>query len=146
MLILNQFSGEIDLRKRRIQIQKIKLILRKYYKIVVTVETDNELKCILIRRYRYIGIPWIGPHSRIEVKLVREENSFKLQYNFFWPEYILFFIISVIIGVIEIKRLEPEYILIAMVNMSLAMFIFSVLLYIDTFFFSKKIHKLFSNI
>ena len=141
MFLYKQFSKAFFYQK--IPISRIIARIDKHYRIVVSKETSDSANCIIIRRWRLLGCPWFGPHTRLNIKIIEENSNFKLSYSFFWPEYIFYWVISSALSIfLVLSKSTPISIgeIFGGVILFVTLIIFSSLLvFIDIYFFYTHI-------
>ena len=148
MLLLNR-NHEKPVYHTKISILRIRGFLNKHYRIVITNESENGLACIILRRWRLIGAPWFGPNTRLKVKIIGDSNNFKIKYRFFYPEYIFFWILSMLIatGSVLSANQPPRFFKIfsGFVTFIILAAFFSLIVFIDTKFFDVRFKILLAD-
>ena len=131
--LLKYHSGNIHFLGKHIEIALMKELLKKYYDFKIISESKDSIKCKIIRKYRGFFYPYLGPHTRLSIKIEKDlANSF-IKYDYFWPEYIWAFICSFPVGLIGFY---PDLLLGFAFSLFLLIFI-SVLIFLDTRSFAK---------
>ena len=134
MYLLNHIH-ERPLYHSKVPISRLKDALSKHFRIGIVDETGDSLKCIILRRWRLIGAPWLGPHTRLKIQIIEDSNNFKIEYSFFYPEYIFYWAISLLVATIFVFSVnEPPKVLIQLLVLQHLLFWhqFSVFLYLWT--------------
>ena len=131
----------------KIPISVIKDKLEKHYRIIVSKKCSDFLNCIIVRRWRLIGNPWLGPHTRLKIRIKDgDDNTFNVSYRFFWPEYILYWVLALIIITVSILSASSppslDGIVKGVLYFILLALIFSVVVYIDSYLFYNRFTKL----
>ena len=146
MYLLNGFYEKSLCHSNMPVSRLIDALSNKHYRIFVMNETKDSLRCIILRRWRLIGIPWFGPHTRLQVEIVEDSNNFKISYRFFWPEYIFYWLISMLIAIASVlsASVPPKIsgILTGFIIFIILASVFSLLVYVDTKFFYDRFRKL----
>jgi hypothetical protein len=137
MRLLNE-KGEIYLKDKFLSPRLVKEILENKFTIRVIDERSNYIKLRIIRFARLYGFPFIWPQATIEIWINNESN--KLIYEFFWPEYlalIMPFAIFLFLGKWSIDfRIFYFFLLLLCLGLPI---------YLDTRWVVKRIRKSFEN-
>ena len=116
----------------------VKDVLGKKFNVSVIDEGPNYIKFRIIRFARLYGFPFIWPQASIEVWIKNETD--KLIYKFFWPEYLALIIPIILLFVVE-ERLR-DFILFFV----FALVFFYFLMFLDTRWVSRRVRKAFESI
>ena len=98
--LLKYHSGNISFLGKHVEMPLIKKLLTEYYDFKVISESKDSIKCKIIRKYRGFFYPYIGPHTRLSIKIEKDLANCCVKYNYYWPEYIWAFICSFPVGLI----------------------------------------------
>ena len=133
----------------RFPISRLKEPLSKHFRIVVVEETGDALRCIILRRWRIIGTPWFGPHTKLKIQITEDGSNYKIVYRFFYPEYIFYWVISLLVATLGVLSANepPQAFEIAtgFVTFFILSSVFSLLVFIDTKFFYDRFKRLAKN-
>ena len=145
MYLLNHIH-ERPLYHSKVPISRLKDALSKHFRIGIVDETGDSLKCIILRRWRLIGAPWLGPHTRLKIQIIEDSNNFKIEYSFFYPEYIFYWAISLLVATIFVFSVnEPPKVFDIATGFAAFIILASVLsflVFMDTKFFYDRFKKL----
>ncbi len=110
------------------EIELVKILLKKYFKINVLAESKDIIECKLIRTFRGFFFPYLGPHTRLRIERVKDIDNYELKYSLTFPEYIWAIILPFPVG---IASFYPDILL--GVGVSIFLFLFlSILIFLDT--------------
>ena len=82
MNLLKHFGGNISFLGKTPAIPLVKEILSQHYRMEKISESENSLKCIVIRRYRSFCYPWMGPHTRLSILIENDLKNSNVSYSF----------------------------------------------------------------
>lgn len=138
--------GVVYVRDRIVSIAHIERALRRMYRIQVLEETHKGVRCKLIRNLRFIGSPWLGPHTTLSVVLDKRDDGTILQYEFQSPEYYIGLVVATLIGICTSALSgSPSWLrraLSGLIAFGIGFIFFSLLIYLDSMYVSWRIRRL----
>ena len=99
-------KGEVYSKDKFLSPRLVKEILEKKFTVRVLDQGPNYIKFRIIRFGRLYGFPFVWPQASVEVWINDETD--KLVYKFFWPEYFALIIPFILILFLE-SALEISY-------------------------------------
>ena len=142
-------SGVLSLGDKFISVRLIKDVLEKFNRISVFEENSDFIKCRVFRIGRIFGGPWPGPYPSVSFQIERKNNETLLHYNYFWPEYYLVAISSVVLGfVFGNSTYSDTGSLLSGTKYGVLFFVFSALvsssaIYLDITYYKRLLRKEF---
>jgi len=131
-------KGEVFLKDKFLSTRLIRETLEKKFTVRVLDEGPNYIKFRIIRFGRLYGFPFIWPQASIEVWFKNETD--KLIYKFFWPEYLALIIPFILFLVVE------ESLRGIILFWVFALIFFGFIMFLDTRWVSRRVRKAFENI
>jgi hypothetical protein len=125
-------KGELSLKDKFLSPRLIKEIIEKKFTIRVIDETANYIKFTIIRFGRLYGFPYVWPQASVELWINNETD--KLVYKFFWPEYFTLIIPFILF---PFAPIPIKFILL----LPFAILFFGFLMFLDTKWVSKRFLK-----
>ncbi len=131
-------KGTIDVGDKYLSPRITTEILNEYLNISVIDQSSFYLKLGIIRFVRLYGFPFIGPHPTVEIWI--DNNSTKIQYKFFWPEYyylILMVVMAIVMGLNTGGLIEM------LILLPIVLCFFGTLMFLDTRWVVSRFRKAF---
>lgn len=146
-LIISSESGVLNLGDKFMSVRLIKDVLEKYNRISILEEKSDLIKCRVFRIGRIFGGPWFGPYPRVSFQIERKENETLLHYNYYWPEYYIVTLCSVLLGfAIGTSTYRETGNVLSGTKYGLLFFVASALvasiaIFLDVTYYKKLLHK-----
>ena len=136
MKLLNE-KVELYLKGKFVSPRLLKEIIEKTFTIRVIDERSNYIKLRIIRWARLYGFPFVWFQASIEIWI--NNDSDRINYEFFWPEYFALIIPFILIPLIDREALEflSGYIF--------AFAFFGILFFLDTRWVARRVRKAFED-
>ena len=142
--------GVVFVRDRIVSIAHIEQTLRKMYRIQVLEETPKGVRCKLIRNLRFVGSPWLGPHTTLTVVLDKRDDGTILHYEFQSPEYYVGLALATVFGIATSALSGPSSSLRRALNgliaFGIGLIFFGLLIYLDGVYLSWRIRRVFNRL
>lgn len=128
-------NGEITLKDKLVSVRLVEDALGKAFRLKVTEESSNFIKCKLVRFARIYGAPIIWPSARLTITIDNQTDV--ISYKFYWPDY---FILTTLIAAVFIFRggypLKEDFLFLL-----LALPLWAGIIFIDTKYVSSRVRK-----
>jgi hypothetical protein len=131
-------NGEVYLPNKFLSARFVKEALDKKFNVLIVEETSDYIKLKIIRWIRLYGAPFIWPQASIRIWIDNEDD--KLIFKFSCPEYLALIIPYSFFFIFEQRIREVFPVL------GCALIFFSILMFLDTKWVSRRVRKAFEGI
>lgn len=136
MFFLNFFSGTIIGKSKFLSTDSIRDSLSGRYRLSVIHQSSDIFRCkLLIPNYFLGSFRELGPHPRITIKIIRGSNCSNISYEFFWPEYLVAFVFSILIGIAVFSNTHDLLVVVIL-------YLLFLILFLCIFYLQTKAHSI----
>lgn len=128
-------NGEVTLKDKFVSVRLVEEALGKAFRLKVTEESSNFIKCKLVRFARIYGAPVIWPSATLSISI--DNQTDKIRYRFYWPDYFLLIMLLAPLLAFRGGRLMEEDLPILLI----AVPIWAGIIFLDTKYVSSRVRK-----
>jgi len=128
-------NGEISLKDKFVSVRLVENALGKAFRLKVTEESPNFIKCKLVRFARIYGAPVIWPSATLSISIDNQNDMIK--YKFYWPDYFMLITMVVAVLIFYNAHLFKEDFL----TFLFAIPLWAGIIFLDTKYVSSKVRK-----
>lgn len=128
-------NGGVTLKDKFLSVRLVEDALGKAFRLKVTEETPNFIKCKLVRFARIYGAPVIWPSATLSISIDNQTDM--IRYRFYWPDY--FLLINLVVPILAFRGgyLLREDLTILLI----AATFWAGLIFLDTKYVSNRVRK-----
>ena len=128
-------NGEVILENKFISARLVEDALGKAFRLKVTEESPNFIKCKLVRFARIYGAPIIWPSATLAITIDNQTDT--IMYKFYWPDYFMLITLVAAVLIFHGGHMLKEDLMILLFAIPL----WAGIIFLDTKYVSSKVRK-----